>query len=134
MRFALKTLPEENLTKLVLTETEFKRSRVEEHEIKVDDRMYDIARVQYDGEKVTVWCLHDEAEDNLMSFLDAVSNRAHQDSTPLPLSIQQFLSLTFLVPEFQLHFIYMADAKAETAYHLPVYSILIPVQSPPPRV
>lgn len=134
MRAALKNMPEERLTKLVLAESEFFRSKVEEHELKVNGRMYDIARVQFHNGTVTVWCLHDEAEDNLMSFLDAVSNRAHQDSNPVPLSIQQFLSLTFLVPEFQLPLLCRAVAKAETAYHLPVYSVLLPVQSPPPRV
>lgn len=133
MRAALKTMPEERLTKLVLTESDFFRSKVEEHEIKIDGRMYDIARLQYAGGKVIVWCLHDEAEDNLLAFLDAVSNRAHQDSTPVPQSILQFLSLTFLVPEFQLPLSYTAAAKTETTYRLPVYSILVPIQSPPPR-
>lgn len=133
MRASLKAMPEESLTKLVLTEPEFSKSRVEEHEIKVNGRMYDIARVQFDNGNVTVWCLHDEAEDNLLAFLDAVSNRAHRDSNPVPASIQKFLSLTFLVPVFRFSFLSTVISKSETAYQLRFYSTWLTVHSPPPR-
>ncbi len=133
MRTALKSLPEEHLTKLVLTETEFKQSRIEEHEIKVGGRMYDIARAQVAGGKVIVWCLHDEAEDNLLAFLDAVSTRAHQDTKPVPQSIQQFLALTFIVTEF--HFVFLTTATSlETAIQpLPAYTTELSVLCPPPQ-
>ncbi len=133
MRAALQAMPQEDLTKLVLSEAEFIRARVEQHEIKVNGKMYDIARVMFENGNVTVWCLHDEAEDNLLAFLDAVSSRAHQDSSPLPQSIQQFLSLTFLIPEFQFPCVCYASAKAETAYRIAACSTSLSVQSPPPR-
>jgi hypothetical protein len=133
MRAALKTKPEESLTKLVMTEAEFYRSRVEAHEIKVGGRMYDIARIEVNDGNVTVWCLHDEAEDSLLAFLDAVSSRAHQDSKPMPQSIHQFLSLTFLVPQFQFSFFSAVAAKSTIAYHLPQYAVSLAVLNPPPR-
>lgn len=126
-------MPEESLTKLVLTEPEYIKSKVEEHELKVNGRMYDIARIQVHNGTVTVWCLHDEAEDNLLAFLDAVSTRAHGDSAPVPPSIQQFLSLTFLVPVFQFSFLSVAASKTETAYFMPAYATSLTVQNPPPR-
>lgn len=101
MRAALKAMPSERLTKLEMTEAEFRQSRVEDHEIKVAGKMYDIARMEAENGNIIVWCLHDEAEDTLLGFLDAVTNRAHHDRQTLPPSVVEFLTLTYLISSFE---------------------------------
>ena len=133
MRMALKALPEELLTKLILSPKEFERSRVDDHELKVEGRMYDIARIQLQDNRIIVFCLHDAAEDNLLSFLDAVSSRAHKDKHPIPSTIVQFLSLTFLVPNFTFDALTVDDDSAKTHHNESIKSLPLKVNSPPPR-
>jgi hypothetical protein len=133
MRAALRLTPDDQLTRMELTVDAFYRSRVDENEIQVNGRMYDIARITYQHKKVIVYCLHDEAEDSLLAFLDAVSNRAHQDTIPVPQSIQQFLSLTFLISEFHFMCLPTATASPEITYLVPAYTTELPVPCPPPQ-
>jgi hypothetical protein len=133
MRAALKNKPDSELTRLELPVAEFERSRVDEHEVKVNGKMFDIARIQFAGDRVIIFCLHDEAEDNLLSFLDAVSSRAHNDKHPVPGTIVQFLSLTFLVTYFTFDASTVDYSFAETHYNESMNSLPIEVISPPPR-
>jgi len=134
MRAALRLTPDDQLTRLELPVDAFNRPRVEENEIQVNGRMYDIARMEFQHEKVIVYCLHDEAEDNLLAFLDAVSHRAHQDTKPVPQPIQQFLSLTFLISEFHFVFLTTATSLQRSTHPLPAYTIELPVPCPPPQI
>ena len=57
MHALLATLPDEDLELVILTPAEFKQARVEEHEIKVDGNMFDIARVVEKDSKLYVYAL-----------------------------------------------------------------------------
>jgi len=72
MREALKLLPEHELDVLKLTRQEFIAALVEDHEVKVNGRMYDIARIAEQDEHIIIYCKHDEKEDNLLALLDHV--------------------------------------------------------------
>jgi hypothetical protein len=60
MREQMKHLPADQLDVLHLSYQEFLDARVEEHEVKVKGKMYDIARIEQSGDRVTVFGLHDE--------------------------------------------------------------------------
>ena len=72
MREQLKLLPVEKLEKILLSPEAFENARVDEHEIKIDGRMYDIARVQIHGDQVIVYALHDAREDSLLTFISFI--------------------------------------------------------------
>ena len=96
MREQLKYLPEAQLTRFQFTETEFKKAWLEDHEIKVDGKMYDIARVTEQANHIVVLALHDEAEDNLLAFLSEMVSRSANDKKPVPVEVEQLLTLSFL--------------------------------------
>lgn len=134
MRAALKAMPEEHLMQLVLAETDFRASRVDEHEMKVNGKMYDIARFSIENGCVTVWCLHDEAEDNLLSFMDAMLRNLHQDTAPVPISMAVF-TLTWDMP---VVFEFSVNRKISELSLSPPYSDalrapVLSLESPPPR-
>ncbi len=134
MRALLATLPEEELELIVLTPEEFKRSHVEEHEIKVNGNMFDIARIIEKDSKLFVYGVYDDDEDNLLSFLNAVVNNLDNDTNPVPPGVVLFCVWHALHPQF--HFVADQPAvqlKYFTAYHAVAYLFNLPIESPPPK-
>lgn len=132
MRAALRTQPDEKLEVLQLSQSEYKKARVDDHEIKVHDRMYDIARVEQKGNKVLVYCLHDEDEDSLLTLLDSILKNAGKDKRSVPASSWNLAA--FQLPEtVTLHCVLPADRSVTTAYLFMVSEPSLTIFSPPPR-
>lgn len=133
MREQLKYLPEEQLTRFQFTEAEFKKARVEDHEIKVDGKMYDIARIAEQGNSIIVLALHDEAEDNLLAFLTEMVSRSANDKKPIPIQVEQLLALSFLPASgisLQNGF---SEINHTTPYFKVCASVFFTQELPPPR-
>lgn len=133
MRSQLRNLPTEELELLTLTSEEFQIARVEEHEVKVDGKMYDIARVEKQDNTILVYCLHDAAEDNLLAFLNKILSLPLKDSH-VPNGILHFYSLnylpahwSFIVPEAML-------TTPFTAYTEMISEYSSAIAVPPPKV
>lgn len=133
MREQLKHKPDEELTLLTLTSQEFRKAKVDDHEVKVNGKMYDIARIFVKNDKVLVYALHDEAEDNLLALLNEMVKRSSNDKKPVPSQLIQLLTLIFVpVESLSLQnsstiFIY------STAYSETLLSFFSIIDSPPPR-
>jgi len=134
MRVKLKDLPEEELELIKLSFTEYQKAKIEEHEIRVEGKMYDIARVEEKNGVILVYCLHDKAEDNLLAFLDKILTLPLKDKKAPPQLIK-FVSLSFIVPQA---FAWKEGAerlfKSFTYYHLYVSAFFPTLHSPPPRL
>lgn len=133
MREQLKHLPEEQLTRFQFTPEEFLKARVEDHEIKVGGKMYDIARVIKQADQILVLALHDEAEDNLLAFLSEMVSRSANDKKPVPVEVEQLLTLSFL-PE---SFITLQNSVSEVIHTTPYKEVgsiaFFTCELPPPR-
>ena len=62
MKAKLRTLPDEELEILVMRQENFNKARVEEDEMEVLGKMYDIARIKESGDTVIVYALQDAEE------------------------------------------------------------------------
>ena len=134
MKAKIRTLPDEELEILVMRQEDFNKARVEEDEMEVLGKMYDIARIKESGDTVIVYALQDAAEDNLLAFMDGVVKRPLQDKTSPPAQILQFISLTFLPPAQQpLFFLEACAVTADTYYFFSDFCCPLSIESPPPR-
>lgn len=134
MRALLTTLPDEDLELIILTPEEFKRARVEEHEIKVDGNMFDIARIVEKDSKLYVYGVYDEDEDNLLSVLDAVLNNLQNDSAQTPPSFSLFSVLHFLPVQFEYNLTSLPERSlSHTYYTTSFFNFIAIIDSPPPR-
>lgn len=133
MREQLKYLPEEKLTRFQFTPEEFRKVRVEDHEIKVAGKMFDIARITEQGRLIVVFALHDEAEDNLFSFLGEMVSRSANDKKPVPVQIEQLLTLSFLPTSFRMLHQGCLEINHTTPYRKADYETFVRLESPPPR-
>lgn len=133
-RAELKLLPDSALTVLKLTPAEFRQARVEEHEVKVAGKMYDIARVQHQHDVVYVYGMHDEAEDNLLSFLHELVKRSANDKKPIPGQLVSLLSLEFLPEINSLPVNCCCTITHHSAYLKELISVCPANETPPPRL
>ena len=134
MRAEMKNLPTHDLEILKLTVAEFERARVDEEEVKVAGKMYDIARIEQHGAWVTLYVLHDEAEDNLLSLLDAILKNSTKDKKPVPTAVAGLHSLDFLLSNFS----FTIPASTIVAHATPFFetssNAFVRTEGPPPRL
>jgi hypothetical protein len=98
MQMALALAPEEKLEKISLTHKQYQLSKVDDHEIRINDKMYDIGRIKITGDSVLVYCMHDAKEENLMAFLDEITSKPLTGKHAIPSHLIHFLVLVFLQP------------------------------------
>jgi hypothetical protein len=96
MRESLKAYPDEKLEILTLSYEEYQNAKVEEGEIKVRGKMYDVARISQTGEIVTVLCLHDAHEDNLANLLGEIIAKPLDGDHKVPPIVVAYMGLIFI--------------------------------------
>lgn len=134
MRAQLRTLPDDRFEKLTLSRQQYEDAQVEEDEIEFNGRMYDVARIQLVGDQVVVFGLHDEAEDNLISFLHETLKNAAGDRQEVPAQVFQFMTLSFISPSLSFtNPVFKTLQRQCTAYAASDSSFVPSLDSPPPR-
>lgn len=96
MRARLRTLPEEQLSRLVLSRETYEASLVEEDEISLNGKMYDIARIIVTKDAVIAYAMHDEKEEDLMALASEIIAKPFKQDRNVTGSVIHFISLTFL--------------------------------------
>ncbi len=134
MREQLKNLPEQELTLLTLSESDYKKAKVDDHEIKVEGMMYDIARIERRDGKISVFAKHDEAEDNLLSFLQEMLHRSANDKKPVPNQFIQLLTLDFVLIENELPENSSVNITHDSGYVSNLYDFSPRIDPPPPQI
>jgi hypothetical protein len=135
MRSKLKYLPADQLEVIHLSPNAYQHSlRDNGDEIEVNGKMFDIARVEVKQGQVIIYCLHDSAEDNLLSFLDHVLKNATQDRQQIPAPLFQFSALTFVLPSaFSFKNFSPFECCGFTSYTISEFSFSPSLDTPPPR-
>jgi hypothetical protein len=133
MREQLRTLPEGKLNKLTLSLGEYASALVEEDEIKVEGKMYDVARIVKRGHLVDVYCLHDELEDNLLLLVAELLSKPIKNQSKIPSPIFQFITLTFLTERFEYVQPQELEVAALTKYQFSLQSFVSTLEAPPPK-
>ncbi len=133
MRDQLKDKPDHELTLLTLTPGQFRKAKVDDHEVKVNGMMYDIARLVVKQDLVYIYALHDEAEDNLLAFLNEMVKRSTKDKKPVPSSLLHLLTLQFVIHENITPSNFGVLIDHITPYRACSSSFNSGIETPPPR-
>ena len=134
MRERLQFLPIDQMETLILSHEEYLESRVDDHEVKVKGKMYDIARVEETGDSVYIFCIHDEKEDNLLSLCSELIGKPLESSSAMPGAIVKFIGLHFIIFEEETCFTTISVAVAELPrYFFSACSPVTDIPTPPPR-
>jgi hypothetical protein len=134
IRSQLKELPTEKLQIIKLSKREFQKAKEGDGEVKVDGKMYDIARIEVINENVLLYVIHDEAEDNLLSFLDEVLKNASRDKKQLPSGVFAFISQAALSAVLSLPTnSYKIREATSSGYLLQLTNFYPQLEVPPPK-
>lgn len=126
-------LPDEEFEVFTFTQEEYLLVRVNDHEVKIDGKMYDHSAPKFEKGKVVLYGKHDEAEDNLIGFLKEVVNNTSKDQKPVPSQLLTFFSLTFISqPPLAIDPVFKSE-KLFGFYLASLISQNYPVESPPPK-
>lgn len=121
------------LTALTLSLADYKKSKVDKHEIKVAGKMYDVQQIVVTNSSVTVYCIADEKEDHLIaSYQTLEQNKSGITATNT--TLLKLLSLVYLqvkqnetTPAFvNLNVLFFAYSSA-------FQPALLSIESPPPK-
>jgi hypothetical protein len=133
MRAELRQKDDSELEKIVLPIKEYKKALVEDDEMELNDRMYDIARTEIKGDSIIVYCLHDENEDNLLVLLDSILTNSSNDKKPVPSSLLDFVNLISIPIQFDNNTIEIAKENHQTAYLFSQSNSVKQILAPPPK-
>ena len=134
MRHEFAKLPAESLDLIHVPRAEFMKSWLAEMEMKWEGKMYDIARVEFDGDVVKVFGRHDLAEEDLLSFVASVAQTASKDHQRVPNSVLRFFTLEFeALNKTSLAFSGANRFHHRSRYIKPQSLFEIPITTPPPR-
>jgi hypothetical protein len=134
MKAKLKTLPQEQLERIILSKKDFNKINLEEDELELNGKMYDIAQIEEKGNEFIIYALHDESEDSLLGLLDEMVKRSSNDKKPVPSQFLQFLSLVFISSQHEFHFGRTFDQKHFSFYSNLYFSFRPSIEVPPPKV
>jgi len=134
MKAELANTPLDRLNKMIFTKAEYEKVTMDDgEEVKVNGRMYDVARVEVQRDFVIVYALHDESEDNLISFVDTILKRCHQDKKGAPGQLLKLFSLQYLPSLFKMTTPSSQQAVAVTSINFSYHSFEPRLHTPPPR-
>jgi hypothetical protein len=131
-------LKEENTSfeKLTLSVSEYQKNRIHSNEISYKGKMYDIRSVNFSGDKVELFVIHDSEEENILEKINDFLNTPNPTtSSKLPARICILFSLNYLAPDIENIF-YIHNICIHT-FHQPDLNFVSPmpdVHTPPPRL
>jgi hypothetical protein len=131
MREGLHHLPDHKLEVLTLSLNEYKEAQVDDDEIQVNGKMYDIARMKISRGSVKIFCIHDEKEDDLLALLsEIISKPIKRDG--IPDAVLQFITLLYVAPPQVALFNTVANKQFFTVYYFSCKEAFEKTESPPP--
>jgi hypothetical protein len=90
---------ETSFEKLLLSFSEYQKSRLNAHEIYFKGNMYDVKSVSFSNNNVELIVINDLKEKNLLKNIKDFLNKSNRQKKELPDQLQKFLSLNFLSAE-----------------------------------
>jgi hypothetical protein len=134
-REALSLRPDNELQILILSNDAYQGSIVEEGEIRVNGKMYDVARIVETRDSVKVYALHDGKEDGLQRFLNEIVSKPLNGKSTVPNTVVLYLSLVFIKPAHPI-IIRTSDQQKflTTAYRFSVKPAVLLQETPPPWI
>ena len=134
MRESIGLIPTEEFETFVLSEEEYHLIRINDHEVKIDGRMYDHSVPKFKNGKIILHAKHDKDEDNLISLLNEVVNSASKDKKPVPSQLFNFFGLTFVPPATLAINDVCTTFKLLDHLKVDLLNQSYPIESPPPRL
>jgi hypothetical protein len=84
---------------MVITEVEYKNSIVEKDELRINGVLYDVLKVQSEGQLVNLTVVADTFEGSVLTKLHGLINNWHSNESILPQFLVDLLGSVYLLPD-----------------------------------
>jgi hypothetical protein len=122
----------ENLEKVNLSILEYEQLRIDESEVMVEGKLYDVAALEIYNDSVTLYVLHDEDEENLLALMDSFLEKNSQRQKSSRVLLKYFSSV-YLASSFTLPFASVEDVCSQSLNDDPYLSVSPSIATPPPK-
>lgn len=85
-----------NTEKLALSSSEFYSARINDHELRLNGKLYDFKSVTYSEGLVILDVFHDKSEEDLIDWIEALANAGGNQQSELPAHLVKLLTTTYL--------------------------------------
>jgi hypothetical protein len=129
----LRSLPRQKLTRMRLSQRQYKQAKAGNDEIKIGNNMYDVAFVEERKDSVIVYAMHDQDEGTFLTLVHTIVKRIHHDRKRIPHAYMKIFGLSYLASFFQVDYPKVAKQLPNTNY-FKLYSSVDPsLNTPPPK-
>ncbi len=87
------------LEKITLPLSDYKKYLIEEHELFFHDKLYDVSRVEIEGDSIIFYCIHDEKEQQLLASLEIIFGLEEENANNnnSDLELLNFLNISSII-------------------------------------
>jgi len=85
-----------NTEKLALSPSEFYSARINDHELRLNGKLYDFKSVSYSDGQVILDVFHDASEENIINWIEALASAKGNQQGELPAHLVKLLTTTYL--------------------------------------
>ncbi len=119
---------------LSLSLNDFQKDKVNDHEVSINGKMYDIKSINIKGNKVELLAVNDIKEESIIEKINRSLNNGDQQNQELPNHIFKILTLFYISPTTGYNFLFQVKRQ----HILPSFCEIIishksGISSPPPR-
>ena len=114
---------------VILSVKDFNKARKGKHEMKWQNRMYDISKVEFKNNTVVIYCMHDKKEDKILKAISGLMKHGNHKAV-------SFKFFVFLCDNFSplTGIKYFAPCRnIFTESFFSELNFFLPAESPPPR-
>jgi hypothetical protein len=126
--------PKTKFQTLIIGISKLKDYKIEEDEISINGRLYDIKSFEIKNNKAILVLLHDHKEEWIMNMIKNLIQSDNENKNSIPIQLTQMLSLLYLPVDNHFDFVlHTADSKQAFNSLLRFISLCIPIVLPPPQ-
>ncbi|MDZ4757184.1 MAG: hypothetical protein SGJ10_03465 [Bacteroidota bacterium] len=121
--------------KFTLSRNDFEKGKINDDEIKINDRLYDIKSVNMIGDKVEFLAFNDTDEEAVLAKIKNIVNANSEQNTELPNQLIKLLSLIYLPANYCHHPVFAGlQQNFFHNYSETIISHTSEICSPPPEL
>jgi hypothetical protein len=117
---------------LELSVSDYDQARVEDSELEINGRMYDVAKIEVAGSRVKLLVLADDDEDSILTLMDFCVKKGQRNGKTSRLIVKVFTSL-YLPSKFFLQFSPCSNTSPLMFDEMHYHSLKPSIGTPPPK-
>ncbi len=125
----------EKAKQIVLSKAGFNSAKINDHELRMNGKLYDFRYISHSSEQVILNVLHDASEENLIDWIEALVTSEGNQHGDLPAHLVKLLTTTYLITDTEpVSFLHTVNEYSFFRFDEQEVSFAGDQDSPPPKI